>query len=170
MIDNFIKSKILSVLMYMVFTLIISVITLSSTIIGGELIKANFILGCLAISISPILLFSTAFMFQRNVVLGLRQICAINQNVASNYSKALINAAKLTYSFTRLIPLIITWTAIFIAVAIIPSVIGKQIIAGPLFFEIIGSIAISSNIFLFFKMYNQIIEVNQQSKLDAKIN
>lgn len=170
MIDKFIRSKMLTVLAYIIFTLTSSVITLLLTIAGGELIKSNFILGCIEISISPIILFSIAFIFQRKVVLGLRQIKAIDQNEVSFLSKNLINGAKITYSFTRMIPLIITWTAMFIAVAAIPSLIGKQIIGGTLPYEIIGSIAISGNIFLFFKMYNQIIVVNRQLKVDEKIN
>lgn len=166
--NAFVVKKSCFVIFNMVATIAMVLSALSMGLFSREISDLSTIAALTTTGLIPIALFSTAFFYQRKVVLGLRQLSFIKQEYISELTKNLIESARITYEFTKYVPLVITIISMIIAVAVVPSSIAEEIsITQNKTLYSLGCAIVSANLLLFFKMYNQLIFCYAQIKTES---
>lgn len=159
---HFISNKLLKMSGALVLSLVIIGSALVAMLYGSHLIENNFVVGSILIGLSPLVIFYTAFFYQRKVISPMRQIFVFAPASLSKWQKKIVKSAENSYSFAKWVPIVITGVAAIEAIGFIPNTIGRHVITnGVLFEQLFAAVIISANIVLFFKMVDQIVKAKE---------
>jgi hypothetical protein len=159
---HFINSKLLKMSGALALSLVVIGSALAAMFYGSHLIENNFVLGSILIGLSPLVIFCTAFFYQRKVICPMRQIFIFAPTSLNKWQKMIVKSAENSYSFSKWVPIVITGVAAIEAIGFIPNTIGRQVMTNGLLFEqLFAAVIISANIVLFFKMVDQIVKAKE---------
>jgi hypothetical protein len=161
---NFISNKIVAVLVGNIGALALIAFGVYLFTIGSELLQANSVFGALLISLLPVTLFLSALVYQNYVVGNCRQLSVVESDKCSHIQRSAILALKDAFDSARYVPMMLVGMTCVISLVLVSPAIGLSMINNQeIFFTVLGSLFISSQLYIGMKSY--MLTVNAYNKL-----